>query len=375
MKKLFIKSSLIFLLIIGLAASQLQNSALAEDFDICSISDLSYFELRNSGKKQRALFLNITLRSDKDLPVEVTVFNGQGVEITETYTIAGAKSRNITDPSAISPLDVAIFLRDHHPGGLYFARAKAKLGPVSIPCSPASIGLPQVGLPDGTYYTPEIPSAEDIESSSSLQDSEVGNLFNPVPRFSTLGEIMTSLIPSIFGLAFMLGFAFLVYGGIRFALSRGDAKAAESARGVITNTILGLFVILAVFVIFEIISIVLGFTVFSLIHAVHAGVNDPLNIGANFKIGSQSAGSLFPNFGTLFTRLIAAGVVFMGLIFFALLLWGGMRYMLSRGDEKAIASARGTLTNATIGLLIVLSAFAIITLIAIVTGQESVLPF
>ena len=64
----------------------------------------------------------------------------------------------------------------------------------------------------------------------------------------------------------------------------------------------------------------------------------------------------------------------MGLIFFALLVWGGIRYMLARGDEKATQAARGVLTNAVTGLLIVISAFAIITLIGLFTGQSSLLP-
>jgi len=48
---------------------------------------------------------------------------------------------------------------------------------------------------------------------------------------------------------------------------------------------------------------------------------------------------------------------------FVFLLIGGIRWILAGGEEKAIGSARGMVTGALIGLVIVLSAFAIIKLI------------
>ena len=50
---------------------------------------------------------------------------------------------------------------------------------------------------------------------------------------------------------------------------------------------------------------------------------------------------------------------------FIMLLIGGIRWILAGGDEKAVAGARGTITAALIGLVIVLVAFAIIRLVEI----------
>ena len=50
---------------------------------------------------------------------------------------------------------------------------------------------------------------------------------------------------------------------------------------------------------------------------------------------------------------------------FVMLLIGGIRWILAGGDEKAVAGARGTITAALIGLVIVLVAFAIIRLVEI----------
>ena len=46
-----------------------------------------------------------------------------------------------------------------------------------------------------------------------------------------------------------------------------------------------------------------------------------------------------------------------------MLLIGGIRWILAGGDEKAVSSARSTITAALIGLVIVLLSFAIIKLV------------
>ena len=50
---------------------------------------------------------------------------------------------------------------------------------------------------------------------------------------------------------------------------------------------------------------------------------------------------------------------------FIMLLIGGIRWILAGGDEKAVAGARGTITAALIGLVIVLVAYAIIRLVEV----------
>lgn len=50
---------------------------------------------------------------------------------------------------------------------------------------------------------------------------------------------------------------------------------------------------------------------------------------------------------------------------FLMLIIGGVRWILAGGDEKAVAGARGMITAALIGLVIVLVAYAIIRLVEI----------
>ena len=81
-------------------------------------------------------------------------------------------------------------------------------------------------------------------------------------------------------------------------------------------------------------------------------------------------------------QIVRAIIRFILLIAFVLafifLLIGGLRWITAGGDEKSVASARGMITAALIGLVIVLLAFAIIKLVetffgvTIVSGNLSI---
>jgi hypothetical protein len=70
---------------------------------------------------------------------------------------------------------------------------------------------------------------------------------------------------------------------------------------------------------------------------------------------------------TFFQKFIPAavtiGFVIGILIFFFMLLIGAIKWISSGGDKQAMESARGTITSALIGLVILFAAFAIIKLI------------
>ncbi len=64
--------------------------------------------------------------------------------------------------------------------------------------------------------------------------------------------------------------------------------------------------------------------------------------------------------------LLLAGV----LVFVFILLIGGIRWITAGGDKAAMEGARGQVTNAIIGVVILLSVFAIIQLIGFIFGTD-----
>ena len=82
-------------------------------------------------------------------------------------------------------------------------------------------------------------------------------------------------------------------------------------------------------------------------------------------------------FGGETTRMTIGGIVSVAislvmlvgaLVFFFMLILGGLKWVMAGGDEKAVATARTQITNALIGLAIVFAAFAIMKLIETVFG-------
>jgi hypothetical protein len=76
----------------------------------------------------------------------------------------------------------------------------------------------------------------------------------------------------------------------------------------------------------------------------------------------------FANLGAItITGLISAAIVLIlvvaALVFFFMLIFGGIKYITSGGDKAQTEAARGTITAALIGLVIVFAAWAIITLV------------
>ena len=78
------------------------------------------------------------------------------------------------------------------------------------------------------------------------------------------------------------------------------------------------------------------------------------------------------NIGYILSRLLIYIFPFAGLIMLLYLLFGGYKYMLSRGDPKALAEAKGAITTALIGFVIVFVAFWIVQIIGVVLGLNQI---
>jgi len=62
-------------------------------------------------------------------------------------------------------------------------------------------------------------------------------------------------------------------------------------------------------------------------------------------------------------KLIGAVLAFIGVLFFGLMVYGGILWMIARGNEEQVTKAKDLIMAAIIGLIIVLSAYAITSFI------------
>ncbi len=75
---------------------------------------------------------------------------------------------------------------------------------------------------------------------------------------------------------------------------------------------------------------------------------------------------LEPMFANVVTSLVSLGAVAL----FIMLLVGGFNFLFSAGDQKKLEAARGTVTSAVVGLVIMSLAFLIIKTISVFTNVD-----
>lgn len=75
-------------------------------------------------------------------------------------------------------------------------------------------------------------------------------------------------------------------------------------------------------------------------------------------------------FEAIFSNIITVALEFAGIVLFIMFLIGGFKYLTAGGDPKAVEAAKGTLTHAIIGLVVLILAFIILQLIHVITGVD-----
>ena len=83
------------------------------------------------------------------------------------------------------------------------------------------------------------------------------------PNFAegNVGDIISALIPYLFAIAGFLLIIYLLYGGYKYLLSRGDPKAIQEARGAITTALIGFIIVFSAFWLVQLVGELLGITV------------------------------------------------------------------------------------------------------------------
>ena len=75
-------------------------------------------------------------------------------------------------------------------------------------------------------------------------------------------------------------------------------------------------------------------------------------------------------FGRLIRSFIGLGFILGAIIFVFMFILGAIQWMVSGGDKAAIESARGRVTNAITGLVVLFALFAILALLEVFFGID-----
>jgi len=79
---------------------------------------------------------------------------------------------------------------------------------------------------------------------------------------------------------------------------------------------------------------------------------------------TESVTGIFCVLGNIINTMVTVA----GAVVFLILVYGGLQYMISGGDEKALATSKSTITHAILGLFIILGSVLIINTILVNLG-------
>jgi len=72
----------------------------------------------------------------------------------------------------------------------------------------------------------------------------------------------------------------------------------------------------------------------------------------------------------LFENVVRSIVSLAGIALFIMLLTSGFTFLFSGGDQKKLEQARGSMTNAIVGLVVIVIAYLILNTIKVITGVD-----
>lgn len=84
--------------------------------------------------------------------------------------------------------------------------------------------------------------------------------------------------------------------------------------------------------------------------------------GAGCAKTSEQPGDLFGG-GGIFTKIVNILLYIIGAIAVIMLIFGGIRYVLSGGDSAAVTSAKNTILYAVVGIIVAILAYAIVNFV------------
>ena len=101
-----------------------------------------------------------------------------------------------------------------------------------------------------------------------------------------------------------------------------------------------------------------------------ASTPNPAQAGAEAARGNGMPSELVGTDG-VFTKITNTVLYAVGIISVVMLIFGGLRYVISGGDSKKVTDAKNTIMYAIIGLIISILAYAIVNFVINAVGGET----
>lgn len=85
---------------------------------------------------------------------------------------------------------------------------------------------------------------------------EFYDVFDPQSKFTNIGGIISALLPYLYVIAGLILFGAIIVSGFQYLFSAGDPKKTASAKGCLTNAIIGFLIIFISWWLIQIIEVI-----------------------------------------------------------------------------------------------------------------------
>ncbi|GDX62258.1 hypothetical protein LBMAG33_5680 [Candidatus Levyibacteriota bacterium] len=106
--------------------------------------------------------------------------------------------------------------------------------------------------------TPKTTTIPTITPEPVMTKFQIEQPIGSIAGTVTLVEIVTFIIQLMFFIGFVIGIAYIIYGGIMWIISGGDKAGVEAARNRIVSAIIGILIIAGAFLIISLVFQLLG---------------------------------------------------------------------------------------------------------------------
>jgi len=96
---------------------------------------------------------------------------------------------------------------------------------------------------------------------------------------------------------------------------------------------------------------------------VYAQATNNVTKGAEAAQGDNTPSNLFTGENPIFKTIANTALYIIGALSVLMLIYGGIRYTISGGDEKSVTSAKNTILYAVVGIVVALMAYAIVNFV------------
>ena len=135
------------------------------------------------------------------------------------------------------------------------------VAPTPTPFTPSPVRLPTPRISLAPTPTPTPPRTIPGTSGTAVNFSAIAG-FAGVTLPGSLGEVISKFVPYIFGLAGIVLFFYLIWGGFSWMMAKGDPKATAAAREKITKALVGFAIIFTAYWLTQILGLIFGISQF-----------------------------------------------------------------------------------------------------------------